>query len=93
MTLAPSADQSLIANAWAAGTSYVFDLRDPLMPAVRATLTTAGGTLAYPHDFARLADGSILAAYNSRTGQYIGPGGLARLNADGAVIASASVTT
>jgi hypothetical protein len=85
-----SADQSLIANAWAAGTSYVFDVVDPLRPIVRATLTTAGGTLAYPHDFARLANGTILAAYNSRTGQYIGPGGLARLDADGAVVASAS---
>ncbi len=85
-----SADQSLIANAWHAGTSYVFDVRDPLLPTIRATLTTAGKALAYPHDFARLADGTILAAYNSRTGTYIGPGGLARLGADGAVQSFAS---
>lgn len=85
-----STDQSLIANAWAAGTSYIFDVSTPLAPTTRATLTTAGGTLAYPHDFARLADGSILAAYNSRTGQYIGPGGLARLDVTGAVLAAAS---
>lgn len=84
-----SDDGRLLANAWRANTSFLFDLRDPVAPTVHATLTTAGGIIGWAHDFTRLPNGNLLVAFNGGPGAYVGAGGLAELDRDGAVVQAA----
>ncbi len=84
-----SADGRLLANTWVANTSWLFDVSSPRAPTVHASLKGASGNMAWAHDFARLPSGNILVAYNAGPGEYVGAGGLAELNRDGAVVQSA----
>jgi hypothetical protein len=88
-----SADGRLLANTWVANTSWLFDLSTPRTPTVYASLKGAGGIIAWAHDFARLPSGNILVAYNAGPGEYVGAGGLAELNRDGAAVQSAVATS
>ncbi|MDX2261328.1 MAG: hypothetical protein SFU84_06480 [Gemmatimonadales bacterium] len=84
-----SADGRLLANTWVANTSWLFDVSSPRAPTVHASLKGASGTMAWAHDFARLPNGNILVAYNAGPGDYVGAGGLAELDRDGAVVQAA----
>ncbi|HET9066947.1 MAG TPA: hypothetical protein VFN22_14100 [Gemmatimonadales bacterium] len=79
----------LVANGWMANTSWVFDLSDPVQPVVTNTFRTAGGVMGWAHDFSRLPNGHLLVAFNGGPGAYTGPGGIAEIDADGAVVQSA----
>ena len=82
-------DGKLFANGWAAGQSYVFDLTHPLMPRIAAQFTGAGG-YSFPHSFARMPNGHILATFQSHDEGYAPGGGLVELDESGKAVRSAS---
>ena len=83
------ADRMLLANGWAAGTTFLFDLRDPLHPRVATEFSSVGG-YSFPHTFKRLPDGHLLATFQSHGTAYKPPGGLVELDERGHFIRSAS---
>jgi len=87
----PSGD-TLFANGFKSGRSFLFDLSDPVHPSVAGEFQTAMG-YGFPHSFARLANGHVLATFQSQAGAYVPPGGLVELGPDGAAIRAASVAT
>ena len=84
-----SADGRILANAWKANTSFLFDVSTPRAPTIHASLQTAGGIIGWAHDFTRLPNGNLLVAFNGGPGAYVGAGGLGELNRDGAVVQAA----
>ncbi len=83
---------TLMANGWNTGRTFAFDLTRPDSPFVRSTFTAAGG-FTYPHSYARLPNGNVLATFQSRTGAYAPPGGLVELDDSGNVVRSASAAS
>lgn len=83
------ADRMLLANGWAAGTTFLFDLRDPRHPRLAAKFGSVGG-YSFPHTFTRLPDGRLLATFQSHGTAYRPPGGLVELDERGRFIRSAS---
>ena len=81
----------LLANAFESGRSLLFDLRDPLRPALA---TSFGGLDGYthPHTYARLPNANVLATFQYRGGH--GPradgGGLVEFDQQGHFIRTAS---
>lgn len=86
------ADGRLIANTWKANTSWVFDVSTPTQPRVVSTFQTAGNVMGWAHDFSRVPSGNTLVAFNGGSGDYTGPGGIAEVDAEGAVVQSAMAT-
>lgn len=84
-----SAGGMLFANGFMAGRTYRFDVRDPLVPRLAGALTERAG-FTYPHSYVRLPDGHVLAAFQGRGPRNVDPGGLVELDAEGAVVRSAS---
>lgn len=79
----------LFANGWTGGRTFLLDLNEPLHPRVVGQfLDRAGYTL--PHSFVRLADGHVLATFQSRGQGYAPGGGLVELDETGAAVRSAS---
>lgn len=76
---------TLFANGWKASHSFVLDVADPLKPRVAADFTRAG-QYSYPHSFARLPSGNVLATFQSIGDKYAPPGGLVELNAKGQLV-------
>jgi hypothetical protein len=79
-------DGRLFANSWVAGTTWVFDVGDPNAPAVHGSFATAGDSIGWAHDFASMLNGNTLVAFNAGAGEYVGAGGLAEVDRDGAVV-------
>jgi len=75
----------LFANAFGAGKSFVFDLRDPLHPKVAAEFEGAGDFM-HPHSFARTPGGTVLATYQMRGHDNAEPGALVELSPSGKVL-------
>lgn len=83
---------NLFANGWKAGRSFVIDIADPLKPRVSADFKRAGDYI-YPHSFARVPNGNVLATFQSIGEKYAPPGGLVELDARGQLVrASPSAT-
>ncbi len=80
---------TLFANGWGTGSTFVFDLADPRAPTVRSAFT-ARGDFAYPHSYARLPNGNVLATFQTTGSGYAQPGGLVELDASGNVVRSVS---
>lgn len=78
-------NRMLFANDFMQDESYVFDLRDPRAPRVAASFKDAGG-YAYPHSFAALSDGNMLATYQQTGHGDTAAGGLVELNRYGRMI-------
>src|SRR5436309_14645548 len=57
----------LLANAFEAGSTTVFDLREPQHPAVVASFGDVGGYM-HPHTYVRLANGHVLATFQCHGG-------------------------
>ena len=53
-----SATQTLLANGWGTGSTFIFDLSNPIEPRIASTFT-ARGDYAYPHSYARLPSGHV----------------------------------
>ncbi len=83
-------DGVLFANAWRANRTWIFDLRDPQAPEVRASFAGADGVAGWTHDMTRLPNGRMLVAFNAGPGDYVGPGGLAEVDDDGTLLQVAS---
>lgn len=78
-------DGVLFANAWKANRTWIFDVRDPVHPAIRASFGSAEGLAGWAHDFARLPDGRMLVAFNAGPGAYEGAGGLGEVDDNGTI--------
>jgi hypothetical protein len=85
-------DDILFANGWVAGQTFLIDFTDPLNPRLAGEFTSLDG-YSYPHSFARLPDGNVLATFQSEGNHYAPPGGLVKMNASGSVLQSASSRT
>ena len=79
----------LFANGWNTGRTFVFDLSRPDAPRVAHSFTEVGG-FAYPHSYARLPNGNVLATFQSLAGDYAPPGGLVEMDDSGALIRAVS---
>jgi hypothetical protein len=79
----------LFANGWVAGHSFIFDLSRPLQPRIAAQFQDRSG-YSFPHSFARLPNGDVLATFQSHGGVLAAAGGLVELRNDGSVVRSAS---
>jgi len=83
----------LFANDHDAGKTFIFNLRDPLHPAIATSFSDMAGYM-HPHSFLRLPNGHVLATFQHRHDvQMQGPGktgGLVEIDDQGKVIRSAS---
>lgn len=59
----------LFANDHNANRSFIFDLRDPMRPKVKADFRDLGG-YAMPHSFIRLPNGNVLASFQQKRGEH-----------------------
>lgn len=83
---------TLFANGWKAGHTFVLDLANPSQPRVAADFKQAGD-YRYPHSFARLPNGNVIATFQSASDKYAPPGGLVELDNRGQLVrASPSAT-
>lgn len=80
----------LFADGWLASRTFLFDLKDPKVPKVAATFDGLDG-YSYPHSYARLKNGNVLATFQGRDGVYGTPGGLVEIDPAGNAVRSASV--
>lgn len=85
-------NDTLFANGWVAGQTFMFDLTKPDNPRLIDDFTSLDG-YSYPHSFARLPDGDVVATFQSEGDVYAPPGGLVKFDSKGNVIASASSRT
>jgi hypothetical protein len=77
------ADRQLFANGFAAGQSFVFDLKDPVRPRLAAQFGSVAG-YTHPHSFLRMPNGNVLATFQMRhEANAMGPGGLVELTPAG----------
>ncbi|MGQ0559668.1 MAG: hypothetical protein ACT4OE_08815 [Sphingosinicella sp.] len=79
------ADGMLFANDFAAGRTFIFDLRNPLAPRLAGSFEAAGDYM-HPHSFVRLPNGNVLATFQMRGHGNSEPGGLAELTPAGRVV-------
>ena len=79
----------LLANGWAAGRTFVFDLRNPKTPKVAGSFSSVG-PYSFPHSFARLPNGHVLGTFQGVGKAYAPPGGLVELDLNGKFVRSAS---
>jgi hypothetical protein len=81
----------LLANAFEAGRTVLFDVRDPLHPAVATTFGDLDGYM-HPHTYVRLANGDALATFQYHGGH--GPkadgGGLVEFDSRGQFVRAGS---
>lgn len=81
--------RTLFASGWGTGSTFVFDMADPLAPRVANVFTTRGG-YAYPHSYARLPNGNVLATFQASGDGYGMPGGLVELTDAGEFVRGVS---
>ena len=79
------AGDTLFANAFQAGTTFLIDLSDPLDPSVAGSFE-AMGEYTYPHTFERLPDGHVLATFQTRGEGNEVAGGLVELDPAGKLV-------
>ena len=85
------ADGFLLANAFESGHTVVFDLREPMHPALVTTFGELDGYM-HPHTYVRMANGHVLATFQYHGGHEpkSDGGGLVELDEHGHLIRSAS---
>lgn len=72
-------DGFLFANDHMAGKTAIFDLRDPLHPALHATFGDLGG-FSHPHSYLRLPNGHVLASFQVEGHMHHGDGGVMQMD-------------
>ena len=87
--LSPS--RTLFANGWGTGSTFIFDLSNALAPRVSGSFTDRGN-YRYPHSYARLPNGHVLATFQSSGSGYTASGGIVELAADGSFVRAVSGT-
>ena len=83
----------LFLNGWGAGRTFIIDLEKPTQPKLVGTFTDVKG-YSFPHSFARLPNGNVLATFQVKQKGYEPPGALVELNSSGRVVrtSTANVT-
>jgi len=86
------ANDTLFANGFRAGKTFLIDVRDPLKPRLAGQF---GGVMGYgyPHSFAPLPGGHMLATFQSQGDGYAPPGGLVEMDGTGRGVRAASAAT
>lgn len=84
-------NRMLFANDFMEGESYVFDLRDPRKPRIAASFKDAGA-YAFPHSFAALSNGNMLATYQQTGHGDTAAGALVELDPNGHMIRASAAT-
>lgn len=83
---------TLFVNGWKSSHSFVLDIADPLRPKIKAQFKRAADYI-YPHSFARLPNGNVLATFQSIGDKYAPPGALVELDDDGRMVRSGRSST
>ena len=79
----------LFANGWGAGQTFILDLRNPKRPLVAAQFKDITD-YSFPHSFARLPNGNVLATFQVKKNGYEPPGALMELDPWGNLIRASS---
>ena len=79
----------LFANGWGAGRTFIIDLNNPKKPSLAGQFTQTAD-YGFPHSFARLPNGNVLATFQVKSKGYEPPGGLVELTARGKVLRASS---
>ncbi len=82
-------DGVLFANGFAAGRTFRFDLARPNRPRLLGSFAELGG-FSFPHSFAQLPGGHVLATFQGRGPTNIPPGGLVELDRQGNLVRATS---
>ena len=77
-------DSLLFASAFGPGKTFIYDLRQPAQPRIKASLGDAG-PLSHPHSYVRLPNGNRLSTFQWKTGRVL-PGGLVEIDTAGNVV-------
>lgn len=83
------AGATLFANGWGAGRTFIIDLNNPRKPRLAGQFTQTSD-YGFPHSFARLPNGNVLATFQVKSKGFEPPGGLVELNARGRVLRASS---
>lgn len=83
---------TLFANGWKASHSFVLNIANPLQPTVAASFERAAD-YHFPHSFARLPNGNVLATFQATGEKYVPPGALVELDASGNVVRASPSST
>ena len=81
--------RSLFANGWGTGRTFIFDLADAAHPKLSGSFAGRGG-YRYPHSYARLPNGHVLATFQTTGDGYSPPGGLVELDERGEFVRAVS---
>ena len=79
----------LFANGWGAGRTFLIDLNNPKKPRLAGQFTQTAD-YGFPHSFARLPNGNVLATFQVKSKGYEPPGGLVELTARGKEVRASS---
>ncbi|MBA3352094.1 MAG: hypothetical protein H0U23_06655, partial [Blastocatellia bacterium] len=79
----------LFANGWGAGQTFIIDLRDPRKPKLAGQFKDVT-EYGFPHSYARLPNGNVLATLQVKKSGYQPPGALVELDSRGNHIRSSS---
>ncbi len=79
----------LFANGWGAGRTFIIDLNNPKKPRLAGQFTQTSD-YGFPHSFARLPNGNVLATFQVKSKGYEPPGGLVELESRGKVVRASS---
>ena len=80
---------ALFANGWGAGRTFILDLKNPEKPRVAGQFTQMSD-YGFPHSFARLPNGNVLATFQVKSKGYEPPGGMVELTPRGKVVRASS---
>ncbi|HEY3113286.1 MAG TPA: hypothetical protein VGJ62_06335 [Gemmatimonadaceae bacterium] len=87
------ADARLLANGFATGQTFIFDVSDPAHPRLDGQFGDEGGMM-HPHSFLRLPNGNVLATFQMQHDSLgTAPGGIAELTDRGRLVRFASANT
>lgn len=81
----------LFANGFGAGQTWLFDLKRPRAPRIRASFTNAGA-MTHPRSFVRLPNNNVLATFQMTGHTNDAPGGLAEIDNRGKIVRMSPLT-
>jgi hypothetical protein len=79
----------LFANGWGAGQTFIIDLRDPTKPKLGGQFKDLS-EYGFPHSYARLPNGNVLATLQVKKAGYEPPGALVELDSRGNLVRASS---
>ena len=85
------ANAQLFANGWGAGQTFIIDLSDARKPKLAGQFKDIT-EYSFPHSYARLANGNILATLQVRKAGYEPPGALVEFDARGNLVRASSAS-